>query len=48
MDNVSYFKDLFESTPNYEKIVLLLFLYKNDVNFLYECGFLERDIKLSI
>ena len=44
MDNVSYFKDLFESIPDYKTIVLLMFLIKNDVNFLYECGFLKGDI----
>ena len=46
MDNINYFKDLFESVPDYKKIVLLMFLIKNDVNFLYECGFLKGDIKL--
>ena len=45
MNNVNYFTDLFESIPVYEKIVLLMFLIKNDVNFLYECGFLKGDIK---
>ena len=44
MNNINYFKDLFESIPDYKKIVLLLFLIKNDVNFLYECGFLKGDI----
>ena len=44
MDNVNSFKDLFESIPDYKKIVLLLFLIKNVVNFLYECGFLKGDI----
>ena len=44
MDNINYFKELFESIPDYKKIVLLMFLIKNDVNFLYECGFLEGDI----
>ena len=44
MDNVNYFKDLFESIPDYKKIVLLMFLIKIDVNFLYECGFLKGDI----
>ena len=29
MDNVNYFKHLFESIPDYKKIVLLLFLIKN-------------------
>ena len=44
MNNVSYFLDLFESISDYKKIVLLLFLIKNDVNFLYEHGFLKSDI----
>ena len=44
MNNVNYFKDLFESMPDYKKIVLLMFLIKKDVNFLYECGFLKGDI----
>ena len=38
------FTDLFESIPDYNKIVLLMFLFKNDVNFLYECGCLKGDI----
>ena len=33
MNNVNYFKNLFESIPDYEKIDLLMFLFKNDVNF---------------
>ena len=32
MDNVSDFKDLFESIPDYKKIVFLMFLIKNDDN----------------
>ena len=44
MDNVNYFKDSFESIPDYKEIVLLKFLNKNDVIFLYECGFLKGDI----
>ena len=44
MNNAYYFKDLFESKPNYRKIVLLMFLIKNDVNLLYECGFSKGDI----
>ena len=44
MNNVNYFKDLFESIPDYKKIVLKMFLFKTDVNFLYECGFLKGDI----
>ena len=44
MGNVNYFKDFFESIPDYKNIVLLMFLIKNDVNFLNECGFLKGDI----
>ena len=44
MDKIKYFKDLFESIPDYEKVVLLMFFIKNDVNFLYERGFLKSDI----
>ena len=36
---------MFESIPDYKKIVLLMFLIKSDVNFLYECGFSKGDIK---
>ena len=45
MNNENYFTGLFESIPDYKKVVLLMFLIKNDVNFLYECGFLKGDIK---
>ena len=41
MNNVNYFKDLFESIPDYKKIVLIMFLIKKDVDMLYECGFLR-------
>ena len=44
MSNINYFTDLFESIPDDKKIVLIMFLFKNDVNFLYECGFLKGDI----
>ena len=44
MNNINYFKELFESIPDYKKIVLLMFLNKNDVIFLYESGFLRGDI----
>ena len=46
MDNVNYFKDLFESIPDYRKIVLLIFLIQNDKNLLKEIGFSKRDINL--
>ena len=34
MDKENYFKDLFESTRDYRKIVLLIFLIQNDKNLL--------------
>ena len=39
MDFENYFKDLFESISNYRKIVLLVFLIKDDKNLLNEIGF---------
>ena len=44
MNNVNYFKDLFESKPDYKKIVLLMFLIKDDKNLLKEVGFSKNDI----
>ena len=44
MNNKNYFNDLFESIPNYRKVVLLIFLIKNDKDLLLEIGFSERDI----
>ena len=46
MDNIIYFKDLFESIPDYRKIVLLMFLIKDDKNLLKEVGFSKNDINL--
>ena len=46
MNNVNYFKDLFESIPDYRKIVLLMFLIKDDKNLLKEVGFSKNDINL--
>ena len=34
MNSTNYFKDLFESITDYKKVVLLLFLIKNDNKFL--------------
>ena len=34
-----YFKGLFESIPDYRKIILLIFLIKDDKNLLKEIGF---------
>ena len=44
MDN--YFKDMFESIPDYRKIVILIFLIQNDKNLLKEIGFSKNDINL--
>ena len=44
MNNINYFKDLFESILDYRKIVFLLVLIKNDKDLLREVGFSERDI----
>ena len=44
MNSVNFFKDLFESIPDYKEIVLSMFLIKNDINFVSECGFLKGDI----
>ena len=40
----NYFKDIFESIPDYRKIVLLTFLIQNDEELLEEGGFLKSDI----
>ena len=34
---------MFDSTPDYRKLVLLMFLVKNDDDFLEESGFLKSD-----
>ena len=44
MENINYFKDLFESIPDYRKIALLIYIIQNDKNLLHEIGFSERDI----
>ena len=44
MNNVNYFKDLFQSIADCRTVVLLMFKIENDVIFLYECGFLKGDI----
>ena len=49
MNNANYFKDLFESIPDYRKVVLLIFLIQIDKNLLNEVGFSQHDInRLSI
>ena len=44
--NDNYFRELFESIPDYKKLFLLLFLIQNDKNFLKEIGFSKNDIIL--
>ena len=44
MDNINYFKFIFESIHDYKKIVLLIFLIQIDKNSLKEIGFSENDI----
>ena len=44
MNYENYFKDIFESIPDYRKIVLLIFSIQNDDDLLKECGFLKSDI----
>ena len=39
MDNSNYFKEIFESIPDYRKLVLLIFLIQNDKNLLKEISF---------
>ena len=46
MNNVIYFRDLFESITDYKKIVLLMFLVQNDKNLIKEIGFSKNDINL--
>ena len=42
MVHVNYFEDLFESIPDYRKIILLMCLIENDVDLLTECGLTKR------
>ena len=44
MNNEIYFRDIFESIPDYRKVVLLIFLIQNNKNLLKEIGFAKADI----
>ena len=46
MDNINFFKELFNSIRDYKKIVLLMFFIQKDKNLIkeIEIGFSERDI----
>ena len=46
MDNSNYFKHIFESIPDYRKVVLLIYLIQNDRILLREIGFSKKDINL--
>ena len=48
MNDEDYLKHRFESIADYRKTVLLLFLFRNDENFLREIGFSEHDIDCLI
>ena len=45
MNNTKYFKDIFESIPDYRKIVLLIYSIQNDKNLLNEIGFSKANKK---
>ena len=42
MNHVEYFKDLFESIPNFRKLILLMFLFKNNDYLSTDCGYLKN------
>ena len=44
MNHINFFKDSEESIPECRKIAIVMFLFKNDFDFLKECGFLKNDI----
>ena len=43
MNYENYFEDMFESIPDYRKMVLLIFLHQKSKNFLLEVGFSGHD-----
>ena len=44
MEYENYFKDMFESLPDFGKKVLKKFSFQNSRNLLLEVGFSEHDI----
>ena len=44
MDHVKYIIEFFESKPEYRKRVLPMFLFKNTVDLINECGYSKNDI----
>ena len=47
MDQIIYFRDIFESIPDYRKIVILEIRMKKEKKLLHECGFPKDDINRS-
>ena len=45
MNYENYFKDLFESISDYRKLVLLIFLIKDDKNLLEEVRFSKNNVE---
>ena len=43
MDNIYYSRDLYDSIPDYRKIVSIMFLNKIDSDLITECGFVKSD-----
>ena len=44
MNHINFFKDSVESIPECRKIAIVMFLFKNDFDFLKQCGFLKNYI----
>ena len=45
MDDINYFKDMLKSIQDYRKIVLLIFIIKQDTDLLLEMGLSDDFIK---
>ena len=43
----NFFKDMFDSLPDYRKIEFLIISFKDDKDLLKECGFLKSDFDRS-
>ena len=43
MDEIEKPKDFFEAIPDYRKIVLIMFLFKNVFDFLTKCAYPKID-----
>ena len=42
MDDINYFKDMLKSIQDYRKIVLLIFIIKQDNDILIESGYVTK------